>query len=759
MQLHYGKCASAPCALSDDVSIKMNATPDEKNVRATTVEMAGGKRALWLHVPSVGNVSWDAVLVGSASPLMYADQTGLVRGQPGSMSGGRIKIVSDGIGHSLVVRGTASEDFTICGREALGYADAIDPQSLEWRRASFQQLSREDIDHAVSVVATPRQTPADKALAPLLAAKLASSGQHPSAIADMDVNTVWSEDGVGIGRGEFVGFNAPSDVPITRLTITIAPPTPSATGASPKNFFLATSDRVIAVNIPEDAWAHPSRAYDIALPQPIKSSCLTLVLEDAYSGANNRTVSIAELTAYSELDAPNATLETVAADLAASGRRAETAAGVLKRAGDAALPAVVGAWAKLDVYGRELAMDVASAASCGSDATQIFLRGLCDADPHVAQKAESGLQQCKRASGIVAAVQASPQTQCAKMPQYLALLGKQAALVPLAHMLATEQDTQRRANVRHQFANAARDAPAQMLVTLLADAQYPPYVRLEMLRALTPRFAEMQPAAASTLDGVLVPTADMATRFLALEPLAALAKAGDRSAQARVGAMLTRDGDWPVRARAAELARDVPAVQTELVSAIDDPQPRVRVAALESVAALRASPAAVLVEKRLESDPWTFVRVAAAAALGAMPAARDLDKALADALGTDVSPQVRSAILGALASHQARAYADAVRKRLDDAQELPEVRIAAAHALGAMCDPRQLERLTELARAAGDPMASGEDLTLGLAALTALGDIHPVDLATRIAKLRDKSVRDAVRAAAEHALVAPAKCH
>jgi HEAT repeat protein len=184
----------------------------------------------------------------------------------------------------------------------------------------------------------------------------------------------------------------------------------------------------------------------------------------------------------------------------------------------------------------------------------------------------------------------------------------------------------------------------------------------------------------------------------------------------------------------------------------------VRQAAIDTIAALRVSPAAVLVEKHLESDPWTFVRVAAARALGTMPAARDLDKSLASALGTDTSAQVRSAILGALAAHQARAYADAVRSRLDDAQEVADVRVAAARALGAMCDSSQLERLTEIARSAADPMAGGDELALGLAATSALGDIHPADLAIRLAKLRDKSVRDAVRAAAEHALAAPARC-
>ncbi len=740
-------------------SIKLNAPADSKNVQLTAVDMAGGKRALWIHVPSQGNASWDAVLVGGGpSPVMYADQTGMVRGQPGSMSGGRIEIVPDGLGHGLIARGTVSEDFTICGREALGYAEVIDPQTLEWRRASFQQLSKQAIATATSVTAVPRQTPADKPLAPLLAAKLASSGAHPSAIADLDPSTVWTEEGVGMGRGEFVAFNAPSDVPLSRLTITVAPPSPLPTGAAPKTLFLATSDRVIEVDMPEDAWAHPGRGYDIALTEPIKSSCLALVLDDAYVRGSSHVVTIAELTAYSELDVAGATLDTVAADLGAGGRRAEAAGGVLKRAGNAALPSIVNAWGKLDVYGRELAMDVAAAASCGSDATQIFLSGLCDADAHVARKAESGLQQCKRATQIVTAVQATPQMQCAKMVQYLALLGKEGALVPLADMLMKAPDDAR-ANIRHQFANAAREAPVQTLTTMIADARYTPYVRLEMLRAITPRLAEMVAAAVATLDALLVPNADMPVRYLALEPLSALAKAGDRAAQARVGAMLARDPDWPVRARAAELARELPAVQTELLTAIDDAEPRVRLAALETTAALHVSPAAVLVEKRLASDPWTFVRVAAARALGSMPAARDLDKTLADTLGAETSPHVRSAIIEALAAHQARLYVDVVRRRLDDEQELPEVRGAAAHALGAMCDPRQLGRLTELAVAAADPMANAEDLTLGLAALSALGDIHPADLASRIAKLRDKSVRDAVRAAADHALASSAKCH
>ncbi len=757
-KIRFGKCASAPCALTDEEPLHVEGAPDPKGASTTTVDMGSGRRALWVHVPGASGSAFDAVLVGGARPLVYAEETGKIHGQPGSMSGSALELVPRDGGANFIARGAASEDFSICGRPALANLEVLAPQTLDWHRASFVQLASKEIESAQPITATPRQLPAEKPLAPLLAARVASSGAHPGAIADLDPTTVWSEEAAGTGRGQFVVFSAPSEVPIVRLAITIAPAAPAPTGASPKSFYLATSDKLYAVSVPEDAWAHPGRAYDVAFPEPVQSSCMALVLDDAYvHSAKKPDVSIAEVTAYTALDVPGATLDSVAADLGAGGRRAEIAAAILKRAGDAALAPIAGAWDKLDQFGKTNAVDAAEGASCGKDATRIFLSGLCDADPDVARKSESALmQRCTRTSGIVDAAASFPKPVCKKMPEMLALLGRKAALPKLADwMQATEGEA--RSNVRHELATAAREAPAELLAGMIRDPKYGPLVRLGMLRAMAPRLPEMRAEATSALDALLTPNADMTTRYLALEPLASLAKSGDSAAAGRIGAMLARDADWPVRRRAAELARDLPAVRSELVSAIDDPSPRVRETALETVADLRVSPAAVLVEKRLGDDPWTFVRVAAAHALGAMPAARDLDKALAGAL-EDKAPQVRGAILDALASHRARDYASDVRKRLDDGQELPSVRTAAAHALGAMCDPAQLERLTELARAAADPMASAEDLAVGVAAVGALGDMHPADLASRLAKLRDKSVRFMLRGAAEHALVQPAKC-
>ncbi|HEY1956300.1 MAG TPA: HEAT repeat domain-containing protein [Polyangiaceae bacterium] len=759
-KLRFGKCASAPCALTDEEPIKLEGTADASKVTTTNVDLGGGRHALWVHVPGDGGSAFDAVLVGGgARPIVYAEETGKIHGQPGSLSGSALELVPRAGGASFVARGIASEDYGMCGRPALANLEVLAPQTLDWHRASFVQLSADDIASATAITATARQVPAEKPLASLLAPRLASSGAHPAAIADLDPSTAWSEDAAGAGRGQFVVFSAPSEVPLVRLAITIAPQTPSPSGAAPKTFYLATNDKLFSVTVPEDAWQHPGRAYDITFPEPLQTSCLALVLDDAYVRAGQKPdVSIAELTAYSALDVPDASLDTVAADLGVGGRRAEIAAAILKRAGNAALAPVARAWPKLDTFGKENALDAAEGASCGKDATRIFLSGLCDADMHVARKAEGALgHRCLRTSGIVEAAASFPKPTCSRMPEYVALLGRQNALPTLAGWLAAT-DGDMRATVRHDFATAANadGVPAQLLASMIRDPKYAA-VRLALLRAMAPRLAEIRADAIAALDALLAPGADMPTRYLALEPLAALAKSGDSPSAARVAAMLARDPDWPVRRRAAELARDLPAVQSELVSAIADPSPRVRETALDTLAALRVSPAAVGVEKLLGSDPWTFVRVAAAKALGAMPAARDLDKSLSDAL-EDKAPQVRGAILDALAAHHAREYASAVRARLDDAQELPSVRTSAAHALGAMCDPAQLERLTELARAAADPTADAEDIAVGIAAVGALGDMHPADLASRLASLRDKSVRMTLRGAAEHALVAPAKC-
>ena len=89
-----------------------------------------------------------------------------------------------------------------------------------------------------------------------------------------------------------------------------------AAGAAPKTFYLVTSAQTFEVTVPEDAWLKPGESYEIAFPRPIEASCIALVLDSAYTrAAAHPQVGIAELVAYSEFDAPGATLADVAKKL------------------------------------------------------------------------------------------------------------------------------------------------------------------------------------------------------------------------------------------------------------------------------------------------------------------------------------------------------------------------------------------------------------------------------------------------------------
>jgi HEAT repeat protein len=160
---------------------------------------------------------------------------------------------------------------------------------------------------------------------------------------------------------------------------------------------------------------------------------------------------------------------------------------------------------------------------------------------------------------------------------------------------------------------------------------------------------------------------------------------------------------------------------------------------------------------RLASDEWTFVRAAAAAALAAAPADRAVDDALATAL-RDRAPSVREAAVAALAAHGAARARDAIRARLVDPAEEPDVRLAAARAVSALCDREAIDPLTDLARAGALRLASETDVQLGLTATVALGALHPADLAKRLAPLTASDARPESRAAAARALATPATC-
>jgi hypothetical protein len=757
-QVAYQSCPQAPCAVgpsSPEVDLKWDRAtlPGPAEVVTEVVTISGGKSLIHVRIPLRGESealapAWEGLFAAGAPPI-FTGFTGWTRGEPGERSGAALQILGDGDAKTVVV-GDIQEDLRICGDAAtLLHPRGLDPKTLALRGATLQRLSKERRAKAIGIIATGGAAAADAPLAPLLAAEGASSALgEPKALTDGDPQSTWSEARPGEGQGEFVFVRAPHEVPITRFAIAIAPSSPKAEGAAPRTFYLATDSQTYKVTLPEDAWLHPNAAYDVPLPDPVKTSCVALVLDDAYARGNaHPEVTVAELYAYSEWDVPAANLATVANDLKGGGTRAEAAAGVLKRAGDTGITAAAAAYDTLDAAGRALAVDVAASAQSCVASARALTRALVDPDEVVREKARAKLEQphCghEAVPTLIAALEA-PDTR-ARAAGLLASIAPSQALAPIASVLGQGSSRERGA-LRSAFAHAAVDAPGPELAALLSQERAPD-AQIELLRATEERLALVKEPADALLHRLLAGEPSLRTRYLLAAPVAALARAGDREDDARLEVLLARDKDAPVRAHAAELAGASPKTQAALALAAADADPRVRDAALRTVASSHVAGAREAAENALGNDAWTFVRASAAAALAALPPSESSDRALGHGI-EDASPAVRSAVLVALATHKALAFAPSVLARLVDPHEDPDVRVAAAHAAGALCDAHAADPLAEYAvvgASSPDPNA----VALGLAATDALGEMHPPELAKRLQKIRGKGNRpDAQRAAA-----------
>jgi HEAT repeat protein len=766
--LRYRACAQAPCAESGEtqsvpITLGRDEFPDASAVKVEAIAIGEGRKVLRVIVPSKSRpVAWEALVTaaGGKGKIVYSALTGFAQGEQGEQTGNAISVLPREDGTAVVAVGTVREDLRLCNQDGLLQPSILEPKSMELRTASVQRLPRAQRDGAKRIVAGLRDgAPSDAPLGRLLVAAGASSALgKPGNLTDGNPATTWAEARSGTGLGEFVVMRASPEVPIVRFQVTVAPPGANATsGAAPKSFFLVTDSLTYAVTMPEDGWLKPGASYEIPLPEPIKTGCVALVLDEAYGRGNARPeVTLAELTAFSEFDVPGAKADALAKLLVSGGPRAQSAAAVLTRAGKAGIDAVVGAWKELDPAGRALGVDVAMSAAC-EDGAPLLVRAFDDGDRNVERKGREKLERCGRVAGpaLVAAL-GDPQTaHRAKVASLLAFVAPSAALAPLAAKLGEGSPAEREA-MRSAFARASRSADAPKLLALLHDPARDKAGRLELLRAMGPRAADLRADALAAIDELLSTDPVFRTRYLVLGPLAELARGGDRASLDRFAKILTKDPEWPVRAHAAELAVKIPGVQREVIAALEDREPRTREAALRTITEERLSAAAVAVEGLLLHDPWTFVRTSAAAALGSMPASPDIDSTMGGAL-EDSSPRVRTAIIDALGMHRAQSQSAAVRARLDE-DKAPEVRVAAARALAQMCDAGALDTLTELASKVSSPVSESDEMTLGLAAIDALGKIHPPDLGRRLARVMAKEARPAVRLAAQNALAAKTIC-
>jgi hypothetical protein len=668
---------------------------------------------------------------------------------------------------SFVLVGDIREDLSLCGQTTtLLDPRALYPASLELRPATVQRVGADEQASAQKVVATPASAASsgEVPLARLLVSRGSSvPGSRGAELTDGAPETVWREQRPGVGQGEFVVMAAPKGVPITRMRIVPAPPGPESARAcaAPKTFYVVTSTHTFEVELPSDGCIKAGSAFDIAFPEPIDSECVALVLDSAYSRASaHPDVGIAEVTAFSEFDAPGATLDDVATRL--SGERGIAAAQVLERAGDAALPAVMRAYDALDLRGRALAVDVAASHEKCEDAAALLARGLCEKTGQAPRKAREKLERCKAAAPALAQRlrEDAPSRSC--IAPVLATIAPAEALVPIADAMGAgdEADPATRAALRAAFGISLKVAPPGELAALLQDTKRSPAARLEMMRAAEGRVIEAPSESAATVSELLQGSPTPRLRYLVLGPLGELAHAGDRTSAARLADVVVHDAAWPVRARAAEEARGVANaadLQAALVAAVRDPEPRVREAALAGLVDAPPPDGVRAAGEVLAHDGWSFVKIQAVGVLMNASSSSAVDDALGHALG-DPGTRVRTAAVLALARRRAGSWRDSIRERLDDRSEDGEVRATAASALGALCDGSAVGRLTELARVLSVPGIDDNAQQVGFGALVGLAALKPKDLHDRLGPLLAPGAPPEVRAAATRALTARGMC-
>lgn len=754
-------CARPPCAARGafDLALGPEVMALSGNAQLMLVRVAVDRRVVVLRFPEPDRARAYEIVVaappaGDRPLVVFRGWTGLVEGVEGEREGPKL-VISEPDAHGVrrIVVGRRYEAFDLCGREVLVGPRVLEPASLSLKPATMQQLSAAERNAAKVALVTEASENEPPLGGSWLRATAASSALGaPSALTDGDPDTSWSEDRGGDGRGEFVVMKGPREVRLRALELVVRPPSASIEhGAAPGRLFVATTAGVLVAELPADAWQRPGARFRVAFPEPVASSCWAIVLDEAPGVPGGARVTLSEVRAVPAVDLAPAELVQ---RLGRGGQEARMAVEMLAALGVPGFDAVVAAFAGLSGSAKLAAFDVLSRAPCSVGAP-VYARSLGAARGSLETQARDRLRRC--GSEGVEALASSAETG-ADATSIEAMLSELVELAPsravaLIGRGLDDPDVAHRRRLRALLARAAREPRARAAAAALLGASSPRVV-VDVLRALSPNLTALEPQASAALARLFSGEASFRTRYLTLEPLAALA-AADAAARERLRAALAT-GDSRLRARAAQLVREPAEFRADLLRALSDPAVRVRQASAVALGRPGADFAARALIDRLERDEWPLVRAAAAASLGAFKHDEAIDEALVSALD-DPSPHVRAPAATALGKRRALAELQHVQHRLEDRDEDPRVRAAAARALGRACDASRIDVLTEYARHFAGATSKGE-LQVARAALDALVALGPPDLKTRLAPLlAPEAVRD-VRSAAERALAAPPSC-
>ncbi|MBI2395328.1 MAG: HEAT repeat domain-containing protein [Deltaproteobacteria bacterium] len=750
-------CAALPCDAAggpgSEVAIELADTLDPSKTRFDATAVGAGRQAMRVVAPSASRpgVAWEALVVGApdgSARVLWASGTGF--GATGEASGGRVVVE----GSTLYV-GKLRRELTLCGHdETLLEPRRLDPKTLQLHRVAMHRLPSSVRSAAPTIVAER----ADAApIGSVLTVRGASVNDGAStALTDDDESTVWHETLKGDGKGEFVVFAAPKAIPIEHFSLALHPKPAMAGFDHPVSLWITVDDATFRVAIPPDPTL---TRVDVPLPKPISTSCVAVSI-DRGEGAD-RKIGFVEIDGVPVIPKSVHSLDDLVTLLDVPGKDGDLAQTLLSNAGARGAEAIARKLASVAEAGKARAVDVLEATPCAAAAGPLATL-TWDAPKPVTRRAREALDACGAAAApaIAAAWSKGPDAAREILAERWAKLDPKGALPAILDQVrtapATRRHTYRAALARVPRSEAGREAIAAWLTSAPAQPAAPTEndAVVELARAIAeaPEIAPLVPALSKTLLAHAAGDRPFAARWLAARPIADLAARGDTASLAWIRA-LHKSPDRYLRARAVEVSGEVDALRPEVVAALKDGDPRVRKAA---VVALRqgagpsgaTSPLIAL----LHDDAWTFVRVAAAETLGEAKGGGDVDVALGEATKDDL-PAVRGAAVRALVTRGGRSQLPAIRKRAFDPRETVDVRAEAIGALGKLCDKASVDDLFDLVKRGSSSDGAHQ---LALAAIDALGELHPPDLAQRLSAIDQTSlvVKDAVR----RALQAAPKC-
>lgn len=596
----------------------------------------------------------------------------------------------------------------------------------------------------------------------------------PRELADGLPGTAWYEGMAGWGRGAWVTAQAQApEQEVTGLKLVRAP------GNQPRRLvlFLDREGPRYVVELPPSGRPGTAAPLWIALPQPVRASCVSLALADAEPGT--APTGLAEAAIYTSYDAPGgvATLtEALVKDTPAS----SSLATALSHGGAPVVEAIAAALPTAPAAGRtRLVRVLLSSDAPNTGPALVDALSLSGADEQrlihetLTQKCTSPLTQAVLPPFLqLADDDKRPEAARAVAVRVLGACGSPETARRLLSLALTQPSPKPTPTTEAPDPGSVPETLVHVLGGGDPAQLLPELTRLLQLQGASPR----TPDTAVRILGVLAARARTAGHLHLLAPAAETLQVLWKEAPVedftlrfhllRAARQLGHVSLLPLLITAATDPDEVlrwAAVQAagqlgdggggELITrALTDPDPRVRIAGLEGLAATRPTDLVPAAARLLAEDRWPMVRLAAAEklALGCPePGAQTLVRAVSDRTASDRDEFVRSTALRALGTCQPRRAAEVALSLVPDSAVPLSLRETAAALIARQPPPQATPVLARtLDDLLTDPAADERTADLAVALVHTLGVLADPRSATALLHAATDPLTPALRAAA-----------